>query len=158
MDLISSLLGVCKTEADVEEKRIRMKAVSETARGWAEALKRELEGWPGVTLKSAFGMTMAYRKGVVFGALPRTRALFEEDAILLKFNRESRALTGRIGSEPRFVPGTMEERHGNKKKGGEGRRWRIFLMCADSDMHAAIEWLAEAHRVAAARSKPASLK
>ena len=136
----------------MEERRIRMKAVSEGARGWAEVLKRELETWPGVTLKSAFGMTMAYRKGVVFAALPRTRALFEEDAILLKFNRQSRALSGRITHEPHFAPGTMEQRHANKTKSrGEGRRWRIFLLRGDGDVNAAMDWLAEAHRLAAAK-------
>jgi len=135
----------------VEEKpkRIRMKAVSEAARVWAEALAREVESWPGATLKSAFGMTMLYRKGVVFGALPRTRALFEEDAILLKFNRESSGLLNRLAGEPRFAAGSMEQHHGNKRKGGEGRRWRIFLMRSEGDLRPAIEWLAEAHRVAA---------
>lgn len=127
-----------------------MKAVSESARAWAEALRQELEAWPGVTLRNAFGMTMAYRKGVVFAALPRTRALFEDDAILLKFNREARTLTARIAAEPRFAQGTMEQRHANKKPGGEGRRWRIFLMRDGRDLHAAIEWLAEAHRAATA--------
>lgn len=129
-----------------KQKRIRMKAISEAMRGWAEALRREVESWPGVTLRSAFGMIMVYRKGVVFAALPRTRALFEDDAILLKFNRETPALTKRIAAEPRFTPGTMEQRHENKKKGGEGRRWRIFLTRSDADVHIAIEWLSEAYR------------
>ena len=137
-----------------KQRRIRMKAVSEAARAWAEALKRELETWPGVTLKSAFGMTMVYRKGVVFAALPRTRALFEDDAILLKFNRETAALTARIAAEPRLAPGTMEQRRANKTKArGEGRRWRIFLLRADTDVNSAMEWLAEAHRLAAAKAK-----
>ena len=130
------------------QKRIRMKAISEAMRGWAEALRREVESWRGVTLKSAFGMIMVYRKGVVFAALPRTRALFEDDAILLKFNRETPRLSSRIAAEPRFMAGTMEQRHQNKRKGGEGRRWRIFLMRADADVHIAIEWLSEAHRLA----------
>lgn len=131
---------------DEQQKRIRMKAVSEAMRAWTEALRREVESWPGVTVKSAFGMGMVYRKGVVFAALPRTRALFEDDAILLKFNRETPALLQRIAAEPRFTPGTMEQRHQNKKKGGEGRRWRIFLMRSDADVHVAIEWLAEAYQ------------
>jgi hypothetical protein len=91
---------------------------------------------------------MVYRKGVVFAALPHSRALFEDDAILLKFNRETRALAARIAAEPRFAPGTMEQRHANKTKGGEGRRWRIFLLREDADLHAAIAWIAEAHRLA----------
>ncbi len=131
-----------------EQKRSRMKGVSEAARGWAEGLRRELEGWPEVTVKSAFGMTMVYRKGVVFAALPRTRALFEEDAILLKFNRESRTVAARIAAESRFAAGTMEQRHANKTNGGEGRRWRIFLMRDGADLNAAISWLAEVHRLA----------
>ena len=134
------------------QKRIRMKAISEAMRGWAEALRREVECWPGVTLKSAFGMIMVYRKGVVFAALPRTRALFEDDAILLKFNRESPAEMKRIAAEARFIPGTMEQRHQNKSKGGEGRRWRIFLVRADADVHIAIEWLSEAYRAVPANA------
>lgn len=131
---------------DDQQKRIRMKTVSEPMRAWAEALHREVESWPGVTLKPAFGMIMVYRKGVVFAALPRTRALFEDDAILLKFNRETPALLKRIAAEPRFTPGTMEQRHDNKKKGGEGRHWRIFLLRSDPDVHIAIEWLAQAYQ------------
>jgi hypothetical protein len=69
----------------------------------------------------------------------------------LKFNRETPALNARIAAEPRFAAGTMEQHHANKSKArGEGRRWRIFLMRTAADMHAAIEWLAEAHRVAGA--------
>jgi hypothetical protein len=131
---------------DEPQKRIRMKAVSEPVRAWAESLRREVESWPGVTVKAAFGMAMVYRKGVVFAALPRTRALFEDDAILLKFNRETPALLKRLAAEPRFTPGTMEQRHDNKKKGGEGRRWRIFLLRSEPDIHIALEWLAEAYQ------------
>ena len=129
------------------ERRIRMKAVSEAARAWAQALAQEVESWPDVTLKNAFGMTMLYRKAIVFGALPRTLVLFENDAILLKFNRETPA------SLPDWPPNRAsprepwEQRHASKKKGGEGRRWRIFLLRSE-DLHSAIEWLAEAHRLA----------
>jgi len=136
----------------VEEKgrRAKMKIASEAMRGWAAALGREVEGWPGVVLKSAFGMMMAYRDGVVFAALPRTRALYEEDAILLKFNREERGMAARMVADKRFAAGSMEQRRTTKNKSrGEGHRWRIFLMREDADMHAAIEWLAEAFRLAA---------
>jgi len=131
-----------------------MKPASEAVRGWAAALASEVQDWPGVTLKSAFGMTLVYRNGVVFAALPRTRALYEEDAILLKFNREPAGLAGRISAEPRFAAGTMEQRRTNRthpaksKSRGEGHRWRIFLVRQGGDLHAAIEWLAEAHRLA----------
>ena len=137
-----------------KQKRIKMKPVSEAARGWAEALAREVGSWPGATLKSAFGMTMIYRNGVVFAALPRTRTLYEEDAILLKFNRETPALRARMAAEPRLAPGSMEQRGVKPRKpGGESRHWRIFLMRSQSDFHPALEWLAEAHRLASVPSR-----
>jgi hypothetical protein len=135
----------------MEPRRERkgMKPVSEAARTWAHALSREIETWPGTTLKTAFGMILVYRKGVVFAALPKTRALYEEDAILLKFASEAGGLAERIRAEKRFAAGTMEQRRTTKAKaGGEGRRWRSFLMREDADVHAAIGWLAEAYRVA----------
>jgi hypothetical protein len=129
-------------------KRREMKPVSEAMRNWARALSLEVETWPGTTLKSAFGMTLVYRKGVVYAALPKSRALYEEDAILLKFMSEPAVLAARIEAEKRFAAGTMARRGSSKRKSGEGRRWRIFLMREDGDVHAAIEWLAEAYRVA----------
>jgi len=49
----------------------------------------------------------------------------------------------------------MEPKRATKgRPGGEGRRWRIFLMREDADVHAAIEWLAEAYRVAGKVSRP----
>jgi|HubBroStandDraft_6_1064221.scaffolds.fasta_scaffold17042_5 hypothetical protein len=136
-------------------KRRPLKPVSEAIRNWAQALAGEAETWPGTTLKSAFGMTLVYRKGVVFAALPKTRALYEEDGILLKFMSEPADLAARIRAEKRFAAGTMEQKRTRKgRPGGEGRRWRIFLMREDADVHAAIEWLAEAYRVAGKVSRP----
>ena len=135
----------------MEEKRKRgkMKLSSEAMRGWAEGLGREVEGWPGVTVKAAFGMSWAYRGETVFAALPGTRAIHHEDAILMKFMDEPPAMKARIQADERFAAGTMERQTTTKgKPGREGRKWRIFLMRGDGDVHAAIEWLAEAYRVA----------
>jgi hypothetical protein len=117
-------------------------------RQWAEALAAEVQQWPGVTLKNAFGMRLLYRKGVVFAALPSTRALYEEDAILIKFMTPPAKLANRIAAEPRFV-GTMEQRMTKThKSAGESKRWRIFRIREDADVHRAIEWMAEAYQVA----------
>ncbi len=135
-----------------KQKRVNMKTATEAMRGWAEALAAEVAQWSGVTAKNAFGMTMVYRSGVVFAALPKTRALYEEDAILIKFNAEPSALAKRIAADPRLV-GTMEQRMTkNHKTTGESKRWRILRIREDADIHAAIEWLAEAYSVA--REKP----
>ncbi len=131
-----------------------MKPVSESARAWAQALANELEGWPGIILKSAFGMTLGYRSGVVFAALPKTRALYVEDAILVKFLSEPPSLARRLAADRHFAAGTMHQQgSGKRKAAGEGRHWRIFVMQDDSDLHPAIEWLAEAYRLAGKKSR-----
>ena len=102
----------------------------EAMRAWAEALRAELAEWPGVTLKRSFGMFMAYRGDLIIAALPGTRALYSEDAILIKFHRETPALAERLAADPHFAAGTMASGHKSK---GEGRKWRIFLMRRDAD-------------------------
>ena len=129
----------------MERRRPIFSEPSETMRSWAEALRSELAEWPQVALKRSFGMVMAYRGEAVFAALPGTRALYAEDGILIKFLRESPRLAARLAADPHFAPGTMES---SRKPGSEGRKWRIFLMKRNSDVHAALEWLAEAYRLA----------
>jgi len=138
------------------KRRSAMKPTSEAARRWAESLRLEVEQWPAVTVKKAFGMVMVYRREVVFAALPATRALFEEDAILIKFARETPALVKKIAAEKRFAAGTMEqqgnetrrEEQRGKKKPGEGRKWRIYLLREERDARESVEWLARAYKLA----------
>jgi hypothetical protein len=133
------------------EKRRRspMKPTSEAAQRWAETLRAEVEQWPQVVVKRAFGMVLVYRAGVVFSALPGTRALFEQDAILIKFARENPTLLKRIAAENSFAAGTMQDR--GKKKQGEGRKWRIYLLREERDAREAVEWLARAYELAKPR-------
>jgi hypothetical protein len=125
------------------KKRSAMKPATERMRVLGEGLRVELEQWPAVTLKRAFGMMMAYRGKVVFGALPDTRMLYHEDAIMLKFAEQKPALVKRMEAEARIVAGEM-----GKARNGESRKWRFFLIREDADVHAAIEWLAEAYQLA----------
>jgi len=129
-----------------KNRRSAMKPTSERAQRWAESLRVELEQWAEVTVKRAFGMVMVYRGGIVFGALPGTRALFEEDAVLIKFAKETPALLKKIAAEGCFAAGTMQQR--GKKKQGEGRKWRIFLLREERDAREAVEWLARAYELA----------
>jgi hypothetical protein len=131
-----------------KRKRKPMKPPSDALRGWSAALRSELERWPQVELKSSFGMVMAYRGETIFAALPGTRAFYAEDAIMLKINKESKGLAGRIAAEPRFVPGAM-----HTKGGREGHKWHLLALRSDADVHGAIEWLAEAYQAAGKRRK-----
>jgi hypothetical protein len=133
-------------------QRSTMKPTSEAARRWADGLRAEVEQWPGVVLKRAFGMTLVYRRNVVFAALPGTRALFEEDAILIKFVRETAVLAKRIAAARCFTAGSMEQQlRERKKKQGEGRKWRIYLLREERDAREAVEWLARAYEIASKR-------
>jgi hypothetical protein len=125
-----------------------MKPATERMRVLAERLRVELEQWPGVTMKRAFGMMLAYRGKVIFGALPDTKAIYHEDAIMLKFAEEKPALVKRMESEPHFISAAMATGRSSKS---EGRKWRFFLIRDDTDVHAAIEWLAEAYELARGR-------
>ena len=112
-------------------------------------LREKVERWAGVVLKRAFGMTLVYREDVVFAALPGTRALFEEDAILIKFARETQALAKRIAAARCFGAGTMEQQgRSQKKKQGERRIWRIYLLREERDAREAVEWLAHGYEIA----------
>lgn len=123
-----------------------MMPTSEAGRRWAAAIQSELEEWPEVTSKRAFGMVMVYRGEVVFAALPGTRALYEEDAVLIKFARETPALLKRIAAEKCFSKGTMQQ--SEKKRAGESRKWRIYLLREDRDAREVVEWLAQAYKLA----------
>src|SRR5271165_5552821 len=121
-----------------------MAPVSETGREWAEALRGELEQWPGARIQRSFGMMLVYRGEMVFAALPASRSLFAADAIMLKFQEEKPALAKRMAADGRFAVATLGSARNSK---GEGRKWRFFPLRADGDMHAAIEWLAEAEQM-----------
>lgn len=135
-------------------RRAAMKPTSAAAQRWAEGLREELEQWPGVSAKRAFGMLLMYRDETVFAALPGTRALYEEDAILIKFHRETPTLKKRIENDKRFTPGTMQQR--GKKKQGEGRKWWIYLLRDERDVRDAVEWLAHAFELAKNPAKDCS--
>lgn len=127
-------------------RETKMIPVSESLARLAADLRQEVEQWPGVVVKRAFGMLLVYRGEVVFAALPGTRTLYEEDAILIKFQRENASLAKRMAQEKRFAAGTMADRA--KKKQGQGTKWRIFLLREDRDAGAAVEWLARAYEAA----------
>jgi hypothetical protein len=131
-------------------ERSPMKPVTERMRVLAEGLRAELEEWPGVTVKRAFGMMLAYRGKVIFGALPDTKAIYREDAIMLKFAEEKPALLKRMEGEPHFLSASLATGRSSK---AEGRKWRFLLIREDKDVHLAIEWLAEAYQLAHGRKR-----
>ena len=129
-------------------KRSPMRSSPEQMRILAEALRAEVEQWPDVTVKRSFGMMLAYRGKTVFAALPHTKAIYREDAIMLKFVEERPALVKRLESDPHFISAAQATGRSAKS---EGRKWHFFLVRNAADVHAALEWLAEAFKLARGR-------
>src|SRR5690242_17476027 len=66
-------LGKAKEELQMKN-RPKVEKVSYQMREWSTLLGQELLAWRGVSFRRMFGMTVFYRDGVVFAALPRTLA------------------------------------------------------------------------------------
>ncbi|KAA6459188.1 hypothetical protein DYQ86_18195 [Acidobacteria bacterium AB60] len=139
---------MAKAKKEGARKRSPMQPATERMRVLAQALRTELEQWPSVTVKRSFGMMLAYRGKTVFCALPDTKRIYHDDAIMLKFGAEKPALVQRIEADPHFIPASLDTGRNSRS---ESRKWRFFLLRDDADVHAAIEWLAEAYQLARGR-------
>ena len=89
-------------------------------------LEEEMLRWPGVTVRSMFGMRAVYRKGVIFALLPETKMIDRETAVGYKF--ADRAQTRR-----------------------EGHQWQLFDVKSKADLAKALQVLGEAHRKAGSK-------
>jgi hypothetical protein len=122
-------------------ERAKLLPVSDQMKAWSSALAAELRDWPQLTLKSFFGFTALYRGQTMFGALPRTRT-FQANCIALRFHRASFALLARIGKDPRLAAFDKDK-----------KRWFLFELFSDADLHDALEWLTLAYKAASSGNK-----
>jgi hypothetical protein len=102
------------------------------------ALQTEVSSWPGVRLKSMFGMTALYRGGKIFGLLPKTRNLRAADHVWLKFAKLTPAIQKRIAAEPRMV----------QPHKPTGAQWYTLTAVSPQSYALVHDWLAIAHRAA----------
>jgi hypothetical protein len=110
--------------------------ISEEMKEWSAALGRELSGWPQVTARSMFGMTVYYRKGVVFAALPRTRSFETPTSIAFKLHRKTPRVKKMLAADSRIDPSSAET-----------GRWIALQLRSDKDLADALQWFALAYRV-----------
>src|SRR5207248_2448438 len=91
-----------KTCAKVtSSQRAKMPAISDEMKRLSAMLEQELSTWPDVTVRPMFGMLGLYRHGVIFAALPRTRALHSGNSIIFKFDPMPRELLDRAKKDAR---------------------------------------------------------
>jgi len=122
--------------------RAKLPPVSEQMKAWSSALAAEIGDWPHVTTKSFFGFTALYRKDLMFGALPRTRAMQTPNSLVFKLVDASARLGARLESDARVGNMQMEK-----------ARWYTFELSSDSDLHDALDWLGRAYEAAGKKKK-----
>jgi len=111
--------------------------ISEQMKAWSAALAAETGDWPDVTRKVFFGFTALYRGENMFGVLPRTRCIETLNAIAFPLDAPKRSVRARLDSDPRI--GSIDRNN---------TRWFTFELSTDSDLHDALNWLADAYHAA----------
>lgn len=81
-------------------RREKLAPVSDQMRAWSSALAAELAQWPCLTQKSFFGFTALYRGQTMFGLLPRTRSLFQKNAVAFRISLGAAAVAMRTRERP----------------------------------------------------------
>lgn len=109
--------------------------ISEQMKVWSAALGEELATWPQVTVRPMFGMTVYYRRGVVFAALPRTRSFETPSSIAFKLYRKSPQVRQKLAADSRIDPASAES-----------GRWIALELRSDKDLADALQWFELAYR------------
>jgi len=125
----------------MQQKRIsrgrpKLTRVSEEMKRLAELLEAEMLAWPNVTSRPMFGLNGIYRGSNIFAVLPRTRAMDVPDSIAFRLLKRPRNIIDELRNDERIVASTSEA------------KWISFAMESDSEIHAALKWLALAYRQA----------
>jgi hypothetical protein len=115
---------------------------SDEMRRIAVMLGAELEPLRDVSTKPMFGLVGYYRGGVIFAALPRTRALGSVNSIIFKLNAAPQRVLDRARQDPRI-------RISHKGKAG----WQSLEISSERDIADAQRWLLEAWRYAVKAKK-----
>jgi len=112
-------------------KRAPLPPISEQMKAWSTALAAELSDWPQVAQKSFFGFTALYRGKKMFALLPRTRSIFQGNAMAFRLEQLGRSTRSRIESDHRISAFDRDK-----------TRWFTFDLSANSDLRDALEYLA----------------
>jgi len=112
-----------------------MAHATEAMKEWSAMLGQEIEKWPKVTAKPMFGMKCYYRGKNVFGALPVTRCIDNENSFMFKIHPLTPALLKKADGDARV----------SASKALKAMKWTLFEMSSESDLHDALWWLGQAY-------------
>jgi len=111
-------------------------------RQWCALVETEVLTWPDVEPKPMFGMLSFYRKGRIFAAVPRTRGLGSESAVIFKLEGAPESLVKKALMHPRVT---------TLRFGKAG--WIAFELDSLDDVREALRWFSQAYEVAGKKKK-----
>jgi hypothetical protein len=112
--------------------------VDDEMRALSAMLEKEVSDWPGVTKRPMFGYQGLYRDGVIFAALPRTRAMKSPRSVMFRFTAMSPAVLNSAEKDSRV----------DTLSGVPGPGWIMFEMDGGSAIRSALGWLERAYEAA----------
>ena len=101
-------------------------------------LEKEVSDWPGVSMRPMFGYQGLYRDGVIFAALPRSRAMKSPRSFMFKLASTSPAILDAAKKDSRVDT--------NSRVPGPG--WFMFEVDEASATKDALGWLGRAYEAA----------
>jgi hypothetical protein len=119
----------------VSPSRPKLARVSEETKEWCSLLGAEMSSWPAVTSRPMFGMTVFYRRSVVFAVLPRTRGFGAASSIGFKLYRKTPEIRKRLAADPRII-----------RSSEESAKWIPLEVSDEKDLKNALKWLDLAYR------------
>ena len=126
-----------KKAAKTKSKRSKMPKwfpVDDEMKELSAMLEKEVSDWPGVSKRPMFGYQGLYRDGVIFAALPRSRAMKSPRSIMFKV--------------PSVTPAILESANKDSRvdtvSGMSGAAWFFFELDEASATREALGWLARA--------------
>jgi hypothetical protein len=125
--------------------RPKFARVAEEMKQWSALLGAELASWPAVTSRRMFGMTVFYRKGVVFAALPRTRSFETPRSVAFKLYKKSPRVRKLLEADSRIANPLQED-----------AKWIRLELESEKDLADALKWFDLAYRTCPSKSNSKS--
>jgi hypothetical protein len=130
-----------KKVAKTKSKRSKMPKlfpIDEEMKELSAMIEKEVSDWPGVSKKPMFGFQGLYRTGVIFAALPRSRAMKSPRSIIFKFASVS----------PAILDAAKKDSRVDAVSSMPGAGWFAFELDEASATKDALGWLGRAYDAA----------
>ena len=126
-----------KKTAKAKSKRPKMPKffpIDDEMKKFSAMRENEISDWPGASKKPMFGYQGLYRNGVIFAALPRSRAMKSPRSIMFKFASVTPAILASANKDSRV----------DTVSGMSGAGWFFFELDEASATREALGWLGRA--------------